>query len=142
MTAGKYNETVDNTHKDLKCFQEFLYRNLYKYEQYKYMRPKSNQPVRSFATTKTHKFDSVNDITLNQLKLRPIIDQRGTYIYNASKVNQSQKLTECYKSFFFSFSLTLKVLQTFYASINLTLYRSFMLFPAGRMNSKSKNKTY
>ena len=30
--------------------------------------------------------DSINDITLSQLKLRPIIDQTGTYIYNASKV--------------------------------------------------------
>ena len=50
------------------------------------MPPKSNQPGRFFATTKTHKFDSVNDITLDKLKLRPIIDQTGTYIYNASKV--------------------------------------------------------
>ena len=39
-----------------------------------------------FATVKTHKFDSVNDTTLDKLKLRPIIDQTGTYIYNASKV--------------------------------------------------------
>ena len=50
------------------------------------MPPKSNQPGRFFAITKTHKFDSVNDITLDKLKLRPIIDQTGTYIYNASKV--------------------------------------------------------
>ena len=50
------------------------------------MRPKSNQQGRIFATAKTHKFDSVNDITLNKLKLHPIIDQIGTYIYNASKV--------------------------------------------------------
>ena len=39
-----------------------------------------------FATAKTHKFDSVNDTTLDKLKLRPIMDQTGTYIYNASKV--------------------------------------------------------
>ena len=50
------------------------------------MCPKSNQPGRYFVTAKTHKFDSVNDITLDKLKLRPIIDQTGTYIYNASKV--------------------------------------------------------
>ena len=37
------------------------------------MPPKSNQPGRFFATTKTHKFDSVNDIILDKLKLRPII---------------------------------------------------------------------
>ena len=86
IAEGKYIETVDNTHKDLKLFQDFFYRNLYKHEQYENMRPKSNQPGRFFATAKTHKFDSVNDITLDKLKLRPIIDQTGTYIYNASKV--------------------------------------------------------
>ena len=32
------------------------------------------------------KFDSANDMTSNQLKLRPIIDQTGTCIYNAQKV--------------------------------------------------------
>ena len=47
-----------------------------------FLRPKSNQPGRNL----THKFDSVNDITLDKLKWRPIIDQTGTYIYNASKV--------------------------------------------------------
>ena len=31
-------------------------------------------------------FDSVNHITLDKLKLRPIIDQTGTYISNASKI--------------------------------------------------------
>ena len=31
-------------------------------------------------------FESISDITLEQLKLRPIIDQTGTYIYKASKV--------------------------------------------------------
>ena len=50
------------------------------------MHPKSNQPGRFFATARTRKFDSVNDITLDKLKLHPIIDQTGTYIYNASKV--------------------------------------------------------
>ena len=50
------------------------------------MCPKSNQPGRFFATAKTHKFGSINDITLDQLKLRPTIDQTGTYIYNVSKV--------------------------------------------------------
>ena len=57
IAEGKYIETVDNTHKDLKRFQDFLYRNLYKHEHYENMRPKSNQPGRFFATTKTHKKD-------------------------------------------------------------------------------------
>ena len=43
------------------------------------MPPILNQPGRLFATAKTHKFDCINDITLEQLKLRPIIDQTGTY---------------------------------------------------------------
>ena len=50
------------------------------------MRPRSNQPGRLFATTKTHKFESISDITLEKLKLRPIIDQTDTDIYKASKV--------------------------------------------------------
>ena len=50
------------------------------------MRSRSNQTGQFFATTKKHKFKSISDITLEQLKLRPIIDQTGTYIYKASKV--------------------------------------------------------
>ena len=50
------------------------------------MRPISNQPARFFATAKTHKFKSLEEINVDQLKLRPIIDQTGTSIYNASKV--------------------------------------------------------
>ena len=45
----------------------------------------SNQPARFFATTKTHKFDTIEDINVKDLKLGPIIDQTGTYIYDASK---------------------------------------------------------
>ena len=48
IAEGKYIETVDNTPKDLKPFQDFLYRNLYKHEQYENMLPKSNQPGRFF----------------------------------------------------------------------------------------------
>ena len=50
------------------------------------MCPVSNRPARFFATAKTHKFKSLEEINVDQLKLRPIIDQTGTYIYNASKV--------------------------------------------------------
>ena len=50
------------------------------------MRPISNQPARFFATAKTHKFDTLENINVNDLKLRPMIDQTGTYIYDASKV--------------------------------------------------------
>ena len=50
------------------------------------MRPRSNQVSLFFATSETHKFGSVSDITLEQLKLLSIIDQTGTYIYQVSKV--------------------------------------------------------
>ena len=82
----KYIETTDDTCNELKRFQDFLYRHFYKHEHYEEMRPRSNQPGRFFATAKTHKFESISDITLEQLKLRPIIDQTGTYIYKNSKV--------------------------------------------------------
>ena len=50
------------------------------------MLPRANQPGRRFATAKTYKSESVKDISLDSLKLLPIVDQTGTYIYNASKV--------------------------------------------------------
>ena len=76
----------DNTHQDLKHFQNFLYSHFYKTEYYDKMRPISNQPARFFATAKTHKFIKIEDINTQNLKLSPITDQTGTCIYNASKV--------------------------------------------------------
>ena len=86
ISKGKYVETVDSTHKDLKHFQDFLYRHFYRTKYYDGMRPVSNQPARFFATAKMHEFDTIEDINVKDLKLRPIIDQTGTYIYDASKV--------------------------------------------------------
>ena len=86
MQQGKYIETIDTTQSDLKHFQDFLYRHFKRSEHYDQMRPVSNQPGRFFATAKTHKFTSLNDITVENLKLRPIIDLTGTYTYNTSKV--------------------------------------------------------
>ena len=50
------------------------------------MCPVSNQPARFFVTAKTHKFKSLEEINVDQLKLRPISNQTGSYIYNASKI--------------------------------------------------------
>ena len=44
------------------------------------MRPVSNQQVRFFAAAMTHKFKSLEEINVDQLNLRPIIYQKGTYI--------------------------------------------------------------
>ena len=81
ISEDKYIETSDNTLCDLKKIEDFLYRHLYKHKDYEAIRPCSNQPGRFFAN-----FKPIEDISLERLKLRPIIDQTGTYIYNASKL--------------------------------------------------------
>ena len=49
------------------------------------MQPDSNQLARLYATAKTHKFETLEGITVANLKFRPIIDQTGTFTYNAAK---------------------------------------------------------
>ena len=66
--------------------QNFLYRRFKDKKCYDEIRPVLNQPARFFVTAKTHKFKSLEEINVDQLKLRSIIDQTGTYIYKASKV--------------------------------------------------------
>ena len=82
----KHIEATDDTCNELKCFQDFFYCHFYKHEHYEERLPRSNQPGRIFTTAKTGKFESISDITLEKLKLRPIIDQTDTDIYKASKV--------------------------------------------------------
>ena len=50
------------------------------------MLPKSNQPGQLYGTTKTHKFSNIDEITIDNLKFRPIIAQTGTYTNNAAQV--------------------------------------------------------
>ena len=50
------------------------------------MLPKSNQPGQLYGTAKTHKFTNIDEITIDNLKFRPIIAQTGTYTYNAAQV--------------------------------------------------------
>ena len=84
---GIYTPTEDNTLNDLRKFQDFLRRNFKdKFARYEDMRPVSNQPGRIYATAKTHKFNSLDEINIDNLKFRPIISQIGTYTYNAVKV--------------------------------------------------------
>ena len=86
IAQGKYTSTTDNTLKELSSFQTFLRNHFKKHEKYDEMRPTTNQPGRLFATAKTHKFSSLEEIDLEQLKLRPIIDQTGSCYYKAGKV--------------------------------------------------------
>ena len=50
------------------------------------MHPVYNQPGRIFATAKTHKFPSLLNVTVENLKLTLIIDLTGMYTCNAPKV--------------------------------------------------------
>ena len=50
------------------------------------MRPMSNHSWCIYATTKTHTFNSLDDINVDNPTFRPIISQIGTYTYNAGKV--------------------------------------------------------
>jgi len=86
ITDMKYTRCEDTILKDLKNFQSFLYRNFKNHENYKDIYPSSHQAARFFSSAKTHKFTNIEDINLQDLKLRPIIDQTGSCFYKASQV--------------------------------------------------------
>ena len=50
------------------------------------MLPSSQLPAKISISTKTHKFDNLNELNVKTLKLRPIIDQTGTYYYKIGEV--------------------------------------------------------
>ena len=50
------------------------------------MLPSSHQPARFLATAKTHKFENINDVIIDNLKLRLIIDQTGTCYHKTGKL--------------------------------------------------------
>ena len=50
------------------------------------MAPTSHRPARMYGSAKTHKFENYEDITVENLKLRPIMDQSGTMVYTASQI--------------------------------------------------------
>ena len=100
INKGIYVPTVDTTLRDLKLFQDFLRRNFKdKYDKYEEMRPVSHEPGKLYATAKTHKFNSLDDITVDNLKFRTIISQIGTYTYNASKVILQYTKALCEKEY-------------------------------------------
>ena len=87
IRTGIYKLTVDNTLDDLKTFKvSYIYCNFYgKYEHYEEMLPKSNQPGQLYGTAKTHKFDNIDDITLENLKFRQIIAQQVLILTTLAK---------------------------------------------------------
>ena len=86
ISKGTYERTDDTTLQDLRIFQNFRYRNYYNYENYHKIYPHSNQTAKLYGTAKTHKFKNVKEITKEKIKFRPIIDQTGTYTYDAAQV--------------------------------------------------------
>ena len=83
---GPYVENTDNTLNELFRFQDFLYRNFHNYKHYKDTKPDSNQPAHLYGTAKTHKFETLEDSNVANLKFRPITDQTEKFAYNAAKV--------------------------------------------------------
>ena len=84
---GINTPTEDNTLNDLRKFQEFLRKNFKdKFARYKDMGPVFNQPECKYAIAKTHKFNSLDDLNIDNLKFRPIFSQIVTYNYNAAMI--------------------------------------------------------
>ena len=46
--------------------------------------PKLNQAGQLYGTVKTHEFESIRDIAIENLQFRPAITQSGTYTYNVA----------------------------------------------------------
>ena len=86
IKRGTYERSTDTTKHDLETFQRFLYQNFKNHPTYDKMRPKSSQPARLYATAKTHKFNNLDEITVEKLKFRQIVDQTGTATYDPAKV--------------------------------------------------------
>ena len=83
---GTYMESNDTTIEDLKHFKDFISNHFKKHPKYKKMLPASHRPARMYGSAKTHKFENYDDITAENLKLRPIMDQSGTMVYNTAQV--------------------------------------------------------
>ena len=86
IQQGKYKETDGSILKELESFQSFLYKNFKNSLHYRQLLPSSHQPARFFATAKTQKFENTDDITVDNLKFRPIINHTRSCYYKAGKV--------------------------------------------------------
>ena len=86
IKRGTYERSTNTTKQDLETFQSFLYWNFKNHPSYDKMRPKPNQPARLYATAKIHKFNDLDEVIVEKLKFRSIVDQTGTATYDAPKV--------------------------------------------------------
>ena len=90
IAQGKYMPiNIDTTLQDLKSFQDFLYRHFRNKNDtnldYKKIRPTSKKPASLYGTAKPHKFNDLDQVTIENLKLRPIVSTCGTYYYETAK---------------------------------------------------------
>ena len=90
IKRGIYEQSTDTAKQDLEIFPSFLYRNFKNHPSYIKMRPKSNQLPKLHTITKIHKFNDLDEITVEKIKLRQIVDQTCTTTYDAAKVNISR----------------------------------------------------
>ena len=87
IRQGIYSPTVYITLSDMTKFQDFLHRNFKgKCDRNKEMRLISYQSGKIYATIITHKYDSQENITIQNLKFHLITSQIGKYTYNAADV--------------------------------------------------------
>ena len=89
IKRGIYEQSTDMAKQDLETFQSFPYRNFKNHPSYNKMRPKSNQLPKLHAIAKIHKFNDLDEIRVEKIKLRQIVDQTCTTTYDAAKVNIS-----------------------------------------------------
>ena len=96
IREGKYEKTCDTTTPDLLSFQNFLQRNFKTILSLDKIKPTSNQPAFLYGTAKTHKFHTLDQITADNITLRPIVSTTGTFYYETAKylANYLQPLTE------------------------------------------------
>ena len=97
IQQGKWKETYDNILKELESFQSLLYWHFKYSPHYRKMLPSSHQTARFFATAKTQKFENVNDIAIDNLKLCPITGQTE-YVIISNSFYQCSKMHHCPKT--------------------------------------------
>lgn len=80
ITNETYAPITGSTFSYQKKFQNFLRRSFKdKFTHYRDIRPGSYQSCRLYATAKTLKFNSLDEITVENLKFRLIISQLATH---------------------------------------------------------------
>ena len=75
ITAGTHVKRTDTTIKDLEHFQQYITHHFTEHTKYDKKLPDSHQPARLYGTARTHKFKNYDDIKMDNLKVRPIMDQ-------------------------------------------------------------------